>query len=68
MVAAEGGGQQLVAEADPEDGHRARAGQVADLADDGGQGGRVAGPVGEEDPVGLEAEHLVGRASRPAPR
>ena len=55
--AAERGGQELVAQADTED--RYPAHQVGDRPGRPGQGRRVTGPVGEEDAVGVEGEHLV---------
>ncbi len=57
--AAEGGGQQLVAEADAED--RDLAEQAPDGLGRGGHRRGVAGAVGQEDAVGLAGQHLVGR-------
>ena len=54
-------GQQLMAQADPEDGHGAVIDQSPHLADDPGQGCRVTGAVRQEDPVRAEVEHRVGR-------
>jgi len=56
--ATEGGGEQLVAEADPED--RDAPDELADLARDARKGGRVAWAVREEDAVRPEGEHFVG--------
>ena len=50
--------QQLVAEADAE--HRHLADQLAHVADDVVERGRVARAVGEEDGVGLRREHVLG--------
>ena len=60
----ERGGKELVAEADAEDRDRSVGEQAADLLDDARQSGRVAGAVGEEDPVGLPSEHLGRRGVR----
>ena len=57
----EGGGQQLMAEADPEDRDRARLDQRPDLGDDRRQGGGIPWSVGEEDPVGLHLQYRLGR-------
>ena len=60
VVGAEGGGEQLVAEADAEDRHLAE--QLADASDGvAGDRGRVAGAVREEHAVGLAGEDLGGR-------
>ena len=50
--------EQLVAEADAEDG--LLADQLADGVDDVVEGGGVAGAVGEEDDVGVLGEDLLG--------
>ena len=55
-------GQDLVAEADAE--HRYPADQVGHGGRGAGQRSRIARPVGEEDAVGLEREHLGGRRAR----
>ncbi len=60
--AAEGGGQQLMAEADPE--HRHLAEQAADGVDGVTDRRRVARAVGEEHPVGLAGQHRRGRGGR----
>ncbi len=56
---AQGAGQQLVAQADAEDGHLAE--QLADGVRGVAHGGRVAGSVGQEHAVGLASQHLGGR-------
>ena len=57
--AAEGEADELVAEADAEDGRA--AGELADAFPRVGDGLGVAGAVREEDAVGLESEHIFGR-------
>jgi len=55
---AEGVAEDLVAEADGEDGFTAE--ELADLVVDVVEGGWVAGAVGEEDAVGVEGEDIGG--------
>ena len=55
---AEGVAEDLVAEADGEDGFTAE--ELADLVVDVVEGGWVAGAVGEEDAVGVEGEDVCG--------
>ena len=56
---ADGAAEELVAEADPED--RPLADELADGRDDVVERGRVAGPVGEEDEVGVVGEDVLRR-------
>ena len=65
-VQAERQSEELVAEADAEDGHLAQ--QARDGLDGVGHGGRVAGAVAEEDAVGRQAQHLARAGGRRAPR
>ncbi len=60
--AAQGRRQQLVAEADPEDGNVPD--QVADGVDGVGDGGGVARAVGQEDPVRAAGQDVVGGRRR----
>ena len=62
-LAAECPAEQLVTEADAEDRHP-RPEQVGDDAGGAGDLGRVAGTVGQEDPVGLEGECVGGGRRR----
>ena len=57
-LAADGVAEDLVAEADGEDGFARQ--QDADLAVDVVEGGGIAGAVGEENAVGLQGEHVLG--------
>ena len=61
-VGAEGAGEELVAEADPEHGHLAE--QSGDRVDGVRHLGRVTGPVGEEDAVGTSGQHVGRRRGR----
>ena len=61
-LAAEGEAEELVAEADAEDG--LLADELADVGDLGDEGLGIAGAVGEEDAVGVEGEDVFGGGER----
>ncbi len=61
---ARGQGQQLVAQADAEDGHAPGVQQVAHIGDGIAERRRVAGAVREQDAVGPQGQDLGGSAAR----
>ncbi len=57
VSSAEGEAHQLMSEADAER-RQARAGQLADGGERVSDRGRIARPVGKEEPIGLQLAHL----------